>query len=285
MAWDGHGMLQVPGDVDAIVHLMGEPIVGTRWTPQRKQAIRDSRVGSSRRIAEFVSRRAQGTRPRVVVSASAVGYYGDNPWGPLTEASPPGADFLSGVCKDWEAAVAAAPTRTVNLRFGHVLAKEGGYLGTLLPLARVGLGGPLGGGMQPMPWIHIDDVCGILLWAVSAPGVRGAYNAVAPQRITQRAFVKALNRHTAVPNIVPIPAFAMKIRFGEVAAAMLGGQDVVPERLQLEGYEFGHPTIQGALADLLVPKTRLTPRPRAAALGKITSEDAEGAMEKEGNEK
>lgn len=284
MAWDGREMLQVPGDVDAIVHLMGEPIVGTRWTPQRKQAIRDSRVESSRRIAEFVRRRPEAKRPQVLVSASAVGYYGDNPSGPLTESSPPGEDFLSGVCKEWEAAVAAAPTRTVNLRFGHVLAKEGGYLGTLLPLARLGLGGPLGGGKQPMPWIHIDDVCGIILWAVSAPGVRGAYNAVAPHRITQRAFVKALNQHTLVPNVVPIPAFAMKVRFGEVAVAMLGGQDVVPERLQLEGYEFGHPTIEGALADLLRPKSSKSPQQRADALAKGASEDASEGIRKEEEE-
>ena len=275
MAWDGRDRLQVPGDVDAIVHLLGEPIVGTRWTAQRKQAIRDTRIDSSRRIAEFVARRPQAKRPQVVVSASAVGYYGDNPGGTLTEASPSGDDFLSGVCRDWEAAVAAAPTRSVSLRFGHVLAKEGGYLGTLLPFARVGLGGPLGGGKQPMPWIHIDDVCGVILWALSAPGVRGAYNAVAPQRIAQRAFVKALNRHTVVPNVVPIPAFAMKVRFGEVAVAMLGGQDVVPERLQLEGYEFGHPTIEEALADLLAPKRKRTALQRATALAKVASEEAQ----------
>ena len=270
MAWDGRDRLQVPGDVDAIVHLLGEPIVGTRWTAQRKQAIRDTRIDSSRRIAEFVARRPQAKRPQVVVSASAVGYYGDNPGGTLTEASPSGDDFLSGVCRDWEAAVAAAPTRSVSLRFGHVLAKEGGYLGTLLPFARVGLGGPLGGGKQPMPWIHIDDVCGVILWALRAPGVRGAYNAVAPQRIAQRAFVKALNRHTVVPNVV-----AMKVRFGEVAVAMLGGQDVVPERLQLEGYQFGHPTIEEALADLLAPKRKRTALQRATALAKVASEEAQ----------
>lgn len=272
MGWDGQEMLQVPGQVDAIVHLMGEPIVGSRWTAERKQAIRDSRIVSSRRIAEFVRRRPAASRPSVVVSANAVGYYGDNPAGPLTEASPPGTDFLAQLCQEWEAAITQAPTRVVTLRCGHILSRDGGYLGTLLPFARVGLGGPLGTGRQPMPWLHIDDLCGIILWSLSAPGVTGAYNAVAPHRLAQRDFVKALNQHTLVPNLVPIPALAMKVRFGEVAVAMLGGQDVIPERLELEGYEFGHPTIEGALADLLKPRRPRPAHQRAAALAKAAGE-------------
>lgn len=272
LGWDGQEMLQVPGQVDAVVHLMGEPIVGTRWTAQRKQAIRDSRIVSSRRIAEFVKRRPAAARPKVVVSANGVGYYGDNPTGPLTEASPPGTDFLAQVCQEWEAAITQAPTRVVTLRFGHVLAKEGGYLGTLLPFARLGLGGPLGGGKQPMPWIHIDDVCGIILWSLSAPGVTGNYNAVAPEHLTQKQFVRALNQHTPIPNLVPIPSLAMKVRFGEVAIAMLGGQDVRPERLEIEGYEFGHPTIAGALADLLRPRPRQTAQQRTAGLARAAQE-------------
>lgn len=274
MGWDGQDMLQVPGKLDAIVHLLGEPIVGARWTPERKQALRDSRIQSARRIAEFVRRRPPEARPKVVVGANAVGYYGILPTGPVTEASPAGADFLAHLCQQWQAALEQAPTRVAVLRIGHVLAREGGYLGALLPLARLGLAGPLGGGKQPMPWIHIDDLCGIILWALSANGVKGVYNAVAPQRLRQRDFVKALNRHTPVPNLLPVPAFALKARFGEVAEAMLGGQDVIPERLEIEGYDFGHPTLAGALQDLLARKPRRGAQQRAESLAKAAATEA-----------
>ncbi len=274
MGWDGREMLQVPGKVDAIVHLMGESIGGKRWTEARKQALRDSRIESTKRVAEFVARRRAQDRPQCVVLANAVGYYGLRPEGTCTEQSPPGDDFLARLCADWEAAADAIGTRRVVLRIGHVLSKDGGYLGSLLPLAKVGLAGPLGGGAQPMPWVHIDDVCGVILWALSAPGVKGTYNVVAPQRITQKEFVQALNRHTTVPNLVPVPAFALKARFGEFANAMLGGQDVKPVRLELEGYDFGHVTIQGALHDLLVPKPKRKGTAKAQQLAKAAAAPA-----------
>ncbi|MEK6976751.1 MAG: TIGR01777 family oxidoreductase [Candidatus Thermoplasmatota archaeon] len=276
MGWDGKDMLQVPGKVDAIIHLMGEPIVGKRWTPARKQAILATRLESTKRIAEFIARRRPADRPQVFLCANAAGYYGINPSGLCTEQTEPGTDFLADVCRQWEAAALEAETRTVILRLGHVLSKDGGYLGEVLPLAKVGLAGPLGGGAQPMPWIHIDDVCGIVLWALSAPGVQGAYNAVAPQRIAQKDFVHALNQHTTIPNLVPVPAFALKARFGEVAEAMLGGQDIKPVRLELEGYDFGHPTIADALQDLLVPKPKRRPEARAEALAKAATLPPEG---------
>lgn len=256
MSWDGMDMLQVPGKVDAIVHLMGERIVGRRWTPEQKQRLVASRVESSRRIVEFIARRKPGERPTVLVSANAVGYYGIAPEGLCKEDREPGTDFLATLCKDWQATVEAAQTRVVTLRFGHVLSKDGGYLGTLLPLAKLGLAGPLGGGKQPMPWVHIDDVCGVILWALSARGVRGPYNVVGPESLTQKQFVKALNQHTRTPNLIPVPGCALKLRFGEAAVPMLGGQDAPPARLLLEGYDFGHPTLAGALHDLLVPKPK-----------------------------
>ena len=269
MAWDGEGMLQVPGKVDAVVHLLGEPIVGKRWTEAQKERLRSSRIQSTQRVAEFVARRRQADRPQCVVVANAVGYYGVRPEGECTERSPPGDDFLAQLCADWEAAAKRVETRTVVLRIGHVLSRDGGYLGTLLPLAKAGLAGPLGGGAQPMPWIHIDDLCGVILWALSAPGVKGTYNAVAPERITQKGFVRALNRHTLVPNVVPVPALALKARFGEAAVPMLGGQDVKPVRLELEGYDFGHPTVAGALRDLLAPKPKRKGAARAEQLAKV----------------
>lgn len=275
MAWDGKDMLQVPGKVDAVVHLAGERIVGRRWTPAVKQELVASRVESSRRIAEFVARRRSQDRPQVVVCANAAGYYGIEPTdGPITEQHEPGGDFLAQLCVQWQEAIEQAPTRVVVLRIGHVLSKEGGYLGELLPLAKAGLAGPLGGGGQPMPWIHIDDLCGVILWSLSASGVTGAYNVVAPERLRQKDFVKALNRHMPVPSLVPVPGFALKARFGEVAEAMLGGQDLKPVRLEIEGYEFGHPTLAGALQDLLVPKPKRRPEERAQALAKAAADDA-----------
>lgn len=271
LGWDGREMLQVPGKVDAILHLAGEPIVGKRWSAARKQAILATRVQSTRRIAESIARRRPADRPQVLVCANAVGYYGIRPTGVCTEQREPGTDFLAELCVQWEKAALEAQTRVVVLRIGHVLSKDGGYLGKVLPLARVGLAGPLGGGKQPMPWIHIDDLCGVMLWALSAPGVRGAYNAVAPQRILQKEFVKALDRHVPIPNLLPVPGLALKARFGEVAKPMLGGQDVQPLRLELEGYDFGHPTVEDALQDLLAPKPRRQPQARAEALARAAT--------------
>ena len=278
MVWDGKDMLQVPGRVDAIVHLAGERIVGKRWSEAQKKELRDSRVLSTQRIAEFIARRRPQDRPGVFVCANAVGTYGIRPDGVCTEQSPHGDDFLARLCADWEAAALKAETRTVVLRIGHVLSKDGGYLGEILPLAKAGLAGPLGGGDQPMPWIHIDDVCGIVLWSLSAPGVKGVYNAVAPERLRQKDFVKALNRHTRLPNLVPVPAVALKARFGEAALAMLGGQDVKPVRLELEGYDYGHATLAEALQDLLVPKPRKKGQARAQQLAKVIASDEAEAM-------
>lgn len=273
MAWNGRDMLQVPGKVDAIVHLAGAPIAGQRWTAARKEEMRASRIESTKRVAEFVARRRAADRPQCVVVANAVGIYGIRPTGVCTEQSDLGDDFLAQLCQDWEAAAHTIETRTVVLRIGHVLSKEGGYLGAVLPLAKAGLAGPLGGGDQPMPWVHVDDVCGIILWSLSAPGVKGVYNAVGPERLTQKDFVRALNQHTLVPNLVPVPGFALKARFGEIAEFMLGGQDVKPVRLELEGYDFGHPTLEGALQDLLVPKPKRKPEARARQLAKVTAGD------------
>lgn len=276
MAWDGRDMLQVPGRVDAIVHLAGEPMAGKRWSEERKKRMRDSRLVSTQRIADFIARRRPQDRPQVFVCANAVGYYGIRPEGAVTEQDEAGADFLAQLCLAWEQAALKAETRTVVLRIGHVLSKDGGYLGEMLPLAKAGMAGPLGGGAQPMPWIHIDDLCGVILWALSAPGVKGVYNAVAPERLRQKDFVKELNKHTVVPNLVPVPAIALKARYGEVAQALLGGQDVRPVRLELEGYEYGHPNLAEALHDLLVPKPKRKGQARARQLARV--HDGGGAV-------
>lgn len=252
VAWDGQEPFQVPGKVDAIVHLAGEPIIGRRWTARQRERLRTSRIQSTRRLVEFIARRPAGQQP-VLVCANAVGYYGIRPTGPLTEEAPAGDDFLARLCQDWQDAAEQAPTRVVVLRFGHVMAKQGGYLGALLPLARLGLAGPLGRGKQPLPWIHIDDLCAILLWAVSNPRARGVYNATAPQSSQQKDLARAMNRVHTIPSLIPVPGCALRLRFGAAADPMLGGQDAIPQRLLDEGYAFGFTDLDDAIRDLLQP--------------------------------
>ena len=262
LGWDGQGMLQVPGKVDAVVNVAGESIAGKRWNDAQKQRLVDSRVQLTKRIAEFINRRRPSERPKAFVSASAMGYYGLAPEGEVTEESPPGTDFLAKLCQDWEAAAHQADCRTVTLRIAHVLGRDGGYLGALMPFARAGLAGPIAGGRQPMAWIHLDDLCGIILWAITNPAAQGAYNAVAPGLVAQRDFTKALNKFVPVPSIFPVPGFALKARFGELAQAMMGGQAARPERLVQEGYPFGHPELHEALQGILKPRARA---PRSAS--------------------
>lgn len=271
-AWDGQEALQVPGNLDAIIHLAGEPIVGKRWSAARKERIHSSRIGTAQRLAEYIERKRPNDRPKVFVSSNAVGYYGILPEGPQLEDFPPGEDFLAQLCKAWEDAVRAAQTRTVVFRIGHVMSKDGGYLGKLLPLARFGLAGPLGGGKQPMPWVHIDDVCGSILWALTNPKTEGVYNLTAPQPLRQKQFVKALNKFNWIPSIIPIPGFIIRIRFGEVAGAILGGQDAFPNHLLADGYEFGHSDIHQALRDLLEPKVKRA-APNLASLAEAASDE------------
>lgn len=250
LRWDGLAPLQVAGRVDAVVHLLGESIAKGRWTQAKKARIRSSRVASTRRVAEFVADRPAAERPRVLVSASAAGYYGIHPQGQVAEDHPAGPDFLAQVCHDWESQARKAPTRVVVFRFGNILARDGGYLGQLLPFSRLGLGGRLGSGRQPLPWIHVEDVVGVILWALGRDA-QGPYNAVAPGRAEQRDLVKALDRVLPVPSPVPLPAFALRVRFGEFAAFMLGGQDADPGRLVGAGYRFAHPTLDEAVEDLV----------------------------------
>lgn len=255
LAWDGQAKLEVPGHVDGIVHLLGEGIADGRWTSERMRRMRASRLESTRRIEEFVRSRKPAGRPAVLVSANAVGYYGLAPKGLMLEDNPPGDDFLATLCKDWEAAAAKVPTRVVVYRFGHVLAADGGYLGETLPFAKLGLAGPLGGGRQPLPWVHVGDVVAALLWALEQTPVQGTYNLVAPRHDRQKDLAKALNRVLPIPSILPVPGLALKARFGSgLAEAMLGGQDVDPAKLEATGFRFRHPDLGAAVADLLAPR-------------------------------
>jgi uncharacterized protein len=249
--WDVTGSAlprQALAGVDAIVHLAGEP-VAHRWTSARKRAIRDSRVRGTEQLATAVL--AMERRPRVVISGSAIGFYGDRGDALLDETAPPGDDFLARVCVDWERAAApveAAGVRLVHLRTGIVLSPNGGALARLLPIFRLGGGGPLGGGRQWMSWISLHDEVRAIEHALFTESMRGAANLVSPNPVTNAEFATTLGRVLARPAFVPVPAFAIELIYGEMArATLLSGQRVMPRALLAAGFEFDQPTLEGAL--------------------------------------
>ncbi|HEX8178387.1 MAG TPA: TIGR01777 family oxidoreductase [Pyrinomonadaceae bacterium] len=238
---------------DAAVHLAGEPIAAGRWTDAKKQRIRESRTLSTRLLAETLARLQ--TQPRVLVCASAIGYYGDRGTEVLTEASAPGQDFLSDVCREWEAAAEparAAGIRTVHLRFGIVLSKEGGALAQMLTPFQLGIGGQIGSGRHYMSWLALDDAVGMIEYALADENLAGAINAVAPQPVTNSEFAKTLGRLLGRPTLLPMPAFALRLALGEMAKALLlSSARVEPARLQAAGYQFKYPQLEGALRHVL----------------------------------
>lgn len=251
VGWDPErGQVDAAGldGVDVAVHLAGAP-VSERWTPEHKREIRDSRVKGTRLLAETLARQAR--RPAVLVSASAIGIYGDGGDRLLTEDSPPGRDFLAAVGQEWEAATRPAEEagiRVVHARFGVMLSPHGGALAKLLPPFRMGGGGRVGSGQQWISWISLDDTVGAVEHLAFTDSARGAFNVVAPQPVRQEEFAHALGHVLHRPSIVPLPAFALKLMFGEMAEAMLlAGQRVSCERLLASGYEFRHPTLEQAL--------------------------------------
>lgn len=239
--------------VDAAVHLAGESIAGSRWTPEIKRQIRDSRVLGTRLLAESLARLPR--RPRVLVSASAVGIYGDRGDELLDEDSAPGADFLGRVGQEWEAATAPAAEagiRVVQLRFGIVLAHDGGALPRMVRPFSLGAGGPIGNGRQWMSWIAIDDAVGTVLEVLRNESARGPLNTVAPEPVRNADFAAQLGEVLHRPALVPAPAFALRLLFGEMAdAALLASQRAVPVRLAALGFRFRHPTLVGALRAIL----------------------------------
>lgn len=238
---------------DAFVHLAGENVAG-RWTEEKKRRIRESRAQGTRLAAETMAK--LGRKPRVFVSASATGYYGaDRGEEILTEESAPGGDFLADVCLAWEGAcepARAAGVRTVNLRIGVVLDAGGGALAKMLPPFRLGAGGRIGDGRQWMSWVALDDVVGVVKHALADESVSGPVNTVAPRPARNGEFTKALGRALNRPTVLPVPAFAVRLMFGEMGEALLlGGSRVEPARLRAAGYEFRHPELEGALRHTL----------------------------------
>ncbi len=236
-------------EADAVVHLAGAGVADKRWSAARKRELRDSRIDTARRIVAAIGAAAE--KPGVFVCGSAVGIYGSRGDELLTEESAPGDDFLARLCVDWEAAAQGAGVRTVTLRTGVVLAREGGALAKLLLPFKLGAGGPIGRGRQYMPWIHRDDIVGLILHAIDSPSLEGPLNGVAPEPVSNAAFGKALGAALRRPALVPTPPIALRLLLGERAGVLVASQRVGADRAQAAGYAFRHAEIGGALRDLV----------------------------------
>jgi uncharacterized protein (TIGR01777 family) len=243
---------------DAVLHLAGEP-VAQRWSGRAKRAIRESRVIGTRNLLDGL--RAAGEadterRPRTLVSSSAIGYYGPHGEEPLDEETPPGNDFLARVCVAWEQEASRASElgmRVVHLRTGVVLDAGGGALGKMLPPFRLGVGGPVAGGRQYVSWIHVEDLVGMMLTALEQDSWSGPVNGTAPEPVTNRVFSKALGRVLGRPALLPVPALALHLLYGEMAEIVTTGARAVPAKPLVLGYEFRHPALEGALRSALAP--------------------------------
>lgn len=239
--------------VEAAVHLAGENIAGGRWTEARKALLRSSRVGPTRLLAESLA--GLKRKPQVLVSASAVGYYGNRGDAWLTETDPPGDDFLGRLSVEWEGATGPAREagiRVVSPRIGIVLSPAGGALGKMLLPFKAGLGGVVGPGTQYMSWIALDDLVGVIHHLLERSELAGPVNTVAPTPATNAEFTKTLGRVLHRPTVAPVPTFALRLAFGEMAdAALLASTRVRPERLLASGYRFRFPQLEGALRHVL----------------------------------
>jgi uncharacterized protein (TIGR01777 family) len=236
---------------DAVVHLAGEP-VAQRWNTAVKQRIRSSRVEGTRHLVKAISRLDR--KPAVLVSGSAVGFYGSRGDEVLTEESAPGQGFLPQICEDWEQQAqqaGAEGVRVVCVRTGIVLGMEGGALPQMLPPFRLGVGGRLGSGRQWMPWIHIADIAGLIDFAVKTGSLQGPLNGCAPNPVTNEEFSRDLGQALHRPALLPVPEFSLKLLFGEMAGVMLASQRAVPKTALAHNYQFRFPQLPAALAQLL----------------------------------
>jgi uncharacterized protein (TIGR01777 family) len=232
---------------DGVVHLAGEP-VAQRWSEGAKERIRESRTAGTRNMVAGL--RDADPRPAVLICSSGAGYYGPRGDEPVDESTPPGEDFLARVSQAWEEAAAEAEqlgVRVVRLRTGVVLDKRGGALKKMLPPFKAGVGGPVAGGRHYMPWIHLDDMVGMIIAALEDPRWSGAVNASAPEPVTNTAFSKALGRALRRPAVAPVPAIALKLLYGDMSEIVTSGQRAVPARALELGYRYEHPDLDEAL--------------------------------------
>ncbi|MGD9646223.1 MAG: TIGR01777 family oxidoreductase [Pirellulales bacterium] len=238
--------------VDTVVHLAGEPVAEGRWTAAKKQRIRDSRRVGTRNLVAAIE--GLSDKPKVLVSASAVGYYGDRGDELLDESSTSGDDFLADVCRQWEEAAERAAdfgVRVVMPRIGIVLGDDGGALAKMLPLFKLGLGGRLGGGQQWMPWVHVDDIVGLVRHAIAHHELRGPMNAVAPNPVRNEEFTREMAKVLHRPAVLPAPGFGLRLMVGEFAGILLASQHVLPKVAEQSGYQFHYPDLHAALEEAI----------------------------------
>ena len=239
---------------DAIINLAGEPIMAKRWSHQRKRLLLDSRVGLTNELVDLIERLE--SRPKTLISCSAVGYYGQHDAAePQNESSPAGSDFAASLCERWEQAAKRAESlgvRVCIVRTGLVLHQNNGALHEMLPPFRLGLGGQIGSGNQVMSWIHSDDMTRVITFLLNNESLKGAFNATSPNPVSNKEFAKALGRALRRPAVIPVPAIALKLLLGESSTMITQGQKAVPERLQEAGFTWEQPEIQDALRQLLI---------------------------------
>lgn len=243
-------------DAFAVVHLAGDNIADGRWTEAKKKRILESRVEGTKLIAETIAAREQ--KPQVLVSASAIGWYGNRGDERIDENSAPGEGYLPMVCQQWEQAsqpAAEAGVRLVNLRIGVVVSTQGGALEKMLLPFKLGAGGVIGSGKQTMSWVDLDDVVGAIQFCIEHEEISGPVNATAPEPATNQEFTKSLGKTLGRPTILPLPGFAARLAFGEMADdLMLGGAEIHPRRLHEAGYQFAYPTIDASLQHVIGEK-------------------------------
>jgi len=256
VAWDatsGHPPIEALEGLDAVVHLAGEPVAAGRWTSQRKRMIRESRVAGTRNLVEGLSH-CQNP-PKVLVSASAIGYYGTQGDGLLEETNHPGNDFLAELCQQWESEAKRATdsgVRVVLVRSGLILAREGGALPRMLPPFKMCVGGPLASGTQWMSWIHIKDELEAIRYAIEHDEIEGPLNLTAPNPVTNEEFSRTLARVLRRPAFFRVPGFVLRLLLGEMAETLLlKGQRVLPKKLEQSGYQFSFSNLSRAFEDLL----------------------------------
>ncbi|MCZ6486100.1 MAG: TIGR01777 family oxidoreductase [Acidobacteria bacterium] len=256
VAWDatsGHPPIEALEGLDAVVHLAGEPVAAGRWTSQRKKMIRESRVAGTRNLVEGLSH-CQNP-PKVLVSGSAIGYYGTQGDGLLEETNHPGNDFLAELCQQWESEAKRATdsgVRVVLVRSGLILAREGGALPRMLPPFKMCVGGPLASGTQWMSWIHIKDELEAIEYAIEHDEIEGPLNLTAPNPVTNEEFSRTLARVLRRPAFFRVPGFVLRLLLGEMAETLLlKGQRVLPKKLEQSGYQFSFPNLSRAFEDLL----------------------------------
>ena len=249
-SWEHPELKQALAAADAVVNLAGEPIAEKRWTPQHLQVLTSSRIDTTRALVAAMAALPGSQRPGVLINGSAIGYYGTSPSARFTETSPAGADVLGRLCQAWEAEARAAEPlcRVVILRIGIVLGGDGGALGKMLPVFRLGFGGPIGDGQQWMSWISRPDLCQLILTALSDGAYAGVYNAVAPNPCSMGVFAGALGRCLGRPSLLPVPGPVLQLLLGDGAKVVLEGQQVLPQRLQEQGFPFRHAELSAALA-------------------------------------